>query len=40
MASKLQLQIKALRIAKKVTQKELANAMNVSFHGPVIIGLN
>ena len=31
MASKLQLQIKPLRIAKKVTQKELANALNVSF---------
>lgn len=33
-------QIRALRLAKGVTQEELAEYLGVSFHGGVIIGLN
>lgn len=33
-------QIKTLRLAKGVTQEELAQYLGVSFHGGVIIGLN
>ena len=37
---KINLRIAELRHKKKMTQQELANKVGVSFHGPVIIGLN
>ena len=37
---KINLRISELRHKKKITQQELADIVGVSFHGPVIIGLN
>jgi len=40
MGREVHLCIKELREQRGMTQKELAEYMQVSFHGPVIIGLN
>ena len=40
MTNKVGNQIRILRKAKGVTQEEMGTALGISYHGPVIIGLN